>query len=161
MAAKFPETEKFIHKYGKDVETEIKNRLKGHGKYATGKLYKSIKYEVLKEKEDFIVSFIMEDYGVFVDKGVNGTEKSRGSKFKFKNRHKGDGSFLKSLKKWCGTKGIPKNAAYAIRQNIWKYGIAPTNFFTIPTTRRVKQFEKGFEQAMLKDIEEQIRQEFK
>ena len=103
----------------------------------------------------------MADYGQYVDKGVNGTEKNWGSIYSYKKGQPtgGKSKFISSLQKWCAIKGIPKGAAFAIRRNIFKYGIAPTNFFTIPTTRRRKQLEDGIRKNMALDIELAIEQE--
>lgn len=163
MASKYPETEAFVKKYGKDVEKEIKTRLLNAGKYASGKLAKSIRSDVKEEKEGFIVSFTMADYGKFVDKGVSGYEKKRGTPYSFKPKDgKGTGGkseFIKQLQKWCKLKGLPKGAAFPIRRSIWKYGIEPTQFFTIPTTRRQAQLEAGIEKAMVKDLDNNIQKE--
>ena len=39
------------------------------------------------------------------------------------------------------------------------FGIKPTNFFTIPTTRRQKQFEQGLGDSMAKDLDTQLQKE--
>jgi hypothetical protein len=41
------------------------------------------------------------------------------------------------------------------------FGITPTNFFTIPTRRRQKQFEAGLEKAMVKDLDIMIEKQIK
>ena len=168
MASKYPETEKFVRKYGSQVESEIEKRLTSAKKIASGKLYDSIRYEVKEQKGDFLLKFLMAEYGKYVDGGVKGTGKGLGKnkktvnktgRFSFSEAPSGNGSFLKSLKKWCSIKGIPKEAAYPIRRSIWRYGLAPTNFFTIPTTRRQKQLEEGIEKSMIKDIDNILQKE--
>lgn len=150
----YPETEAFIRKYGDSVENEIEARLTGYNKIASGKLYDSIRYEVKETKKEFILSFIMAEYGKYVDKGVKPQPKY------LKGKGKGKKSkFIEALKKWCKIKGIPEGAAFPIRRNIWKFGIAPTNFFTIPTTRRQKYFEKELEKAMARDIDNNLQKE--
>lgn len=169
MANEFKNTEAFIRKYGKEVESEIKTRLLNNGKKATGKLYKSIRAEVVENKKEFILSISMEDYGNYVDKGVSGAGIPKGfkgkkkqvvtsGKFKFRDKMPPDN---KDFRKWLSIKGIPKKASFAVRRSIWIFGIAPTNFLTIPITRRQKQFEKGVEKAMAKDIEESLQKENK
>lgn len=154
MASKYPETLAFIKKYGDSVENEIESRLHGHDKIASGKLYDSIRYEVKETKAEFILSFLMADYGKYVDKGVKPQPQYLNGKGSGKSK------FIESLKKWCRIKGLPEGAAYPIRKSIWKYGIAPTNFFTIPTTRRQKYFESELGKAMAKDIDKQLQDEF-
>jgi hypothetical protein len=155
MASKYPETEAFIRKYGDSVENEIESRLTGYNKIASGKLYDSIRYDVKETKKEFILTFSMAEYGKYVDKGVK-PKKYLGMK---RGKSAKKSAFIEALKKWCKIKGIPEGAAFPIRRNIWKYGIAPTNFFTIPTTRRQKYFERELEKAMAKDIDTQLQKE--
>lgn len=144
-------TRDFILKYANSVESEIESRLHGHKKIASGALYDSIGYKLKETKSEFKLEFMMLSYGRYVDKG---TKPSKYANMEGKGR--GKSKFLESLFRWCRIKGIPKEAAFAIRKKIWKEGLAPTNFFTIPTTRRLKQFNTGVEKAMAKDIEGQI-----
>lgn len=153
MANKFTNTTAFIKRYGDQVETEIKNRLKNAGKFASGKLYKSIRHDVKIEKGQFVLRFFAEDYAKYVDKGVEGAKSKRAGEggksiYKFKDKMPPE----KPFRSWLRKKGIPKDKSFAVRRSIYLYGITPTNFFTIPTTRRLKQFEKGVEENMIKDI---------
>jgi len=154
MAFKYPETKKYLTTYGNQVENEILTRLHNFGKYASGKLYDSIGYNIKETDTKFTLTFVMEYYGQFVDKGI---KPSKYANSKRKGRKGGKSKFIEALMKWCRIKGIPVNAAFPIRAKIWRDGIAPTNFFTIPTTRRIKQFEKGVEKAMAKDVESIIK----
>lgn len=168
MASDLKNTEAFVKKYGKEVETEMKNRLISYGKKATGKLYKSIRSDVREVKGEFILTFRMEDYGLYVDGGVKGHGKPAGfqgkdkpvvttGKFKFGSKMPPEGG----LKKWLKLKGIPKEASFAVRRSIWIFGIAPTNFFTVPIKRREKQLAKGIEKAMALDFEQAVLKSFK
>lgn len=159
----FENTRAYIYQFGRSVQEEIETRLFNHGKIASGELYESIAFDVKENNKRFVLTFSMAYHGQFVDKGVNGTEKNWGSKFSYKNgKPTGRKSeFISALQKWCQIKGIPKEAAYPIRKNIFKMGIAPTNFFTIPTTRRRKQFEKGIEKNMALDVEQILQSDLK
>jgi hypothetical protein len=153
MANEFKNTTDFIKKFGKEVESEIKTRLLGHDKKASGKLYKSIKFEYRESLKQLEASWRMEDYGVYVDKGVKPQPKY------LTGQGTGKSKFIQALKKWCRIKGIPEGAAYPIRRNIWKYGIKPTNFFTIPTKRRQKYYEEQIEKNMALDLDIQLQKE--
>lgn len=169
MASEFKNTEAFVRKYGKEVETEIKNRLLSYGKKASGKLYKSIRADVREEKAEFIVQFQMEDYGVYVDGGVKGAGKPSGfngkdkpvvrtGRFSFHNKMPPN---TKGIQDWLRIKGIPKKAGFAVRRSIWIFGIAPTNFFTIPVKRNEKRLQAGIEKNMALDFEQIIAKQFK
>lgn len=152
MATEFKNTDKYINKYGKEVVAEIRTRLRGHGKIASGALYDSIDFEVKENTRRFILTFSMAGHGTYVDKGT----KPR----KYSNKTgggTGKSAFIAALQKWCEIKGLPKGAAFPIRRNIFKFGLPPTYFFTIPTTRRQKQFDRGVEKAMALDFENIIK----
>lgn len=169
MAEEYKFTEKYLNKYGTEVVTEIKNRLLGYDKNATGALIKSIKYKI----SDLDLTFYMNEYGKYVDKGVTGhgiiegfngktktvqkgqLDKYTGRTYAFKDKMPPE----KALTKWLKIKGIDKEASFVIRRSIWMFGIKPTNFFTIPTTRRQKQFEQGLSDAIAKDIDTQLEKE--
>ena len=159
MAENYKETKAFLRKYGDSVEQEIEKRLTNNGKIASGKLYDSIRYEVKETKSEFIISFLMADYGDYVDKGVQGSESGKAgkggkSKYKYRNLMPPE---TREFRSWLKLKGIPKEKSYVIRRSIWKFGITPTNFFTIPTTRRQKYFDEQVAIAMAKDIDKQIQ----
>ena len=161
MASNFPLTSKYMTEYGQSVIGEMKTRLTNQGKEATGTLHKSLKFRTSETDTEFLITFFMAEYGQYVDKGVNGYERRVGSIYSFKSKdanHKPQrkSKFIESLKNWCRIKGIPEGAAFPIRRKLWKFGIRPTNFFTIPTTRRQKQFEDMVAKNMAKDIENQI-----
>ncbi len=162
MASKFPITKKYIETYGSQVESEIKKRLKNHGKYASGKLYNSIRFDVKETDKSFSLRFFMNEYGKFVDKGVKGskTNKAGNTPYKYTNKMPP----TKVFDKWVMKKGIAPRGKdgkftsraslkFAIAKSIFLHGIAPTNFFTIPTTRRQKQFEQGIANATAKDLD--------
>lgn len=152
MANNYPNTIAFLTRYGNQVESEIETRLYNAGKYASGKLYDSITYRIEQKKEEFKILFSMADYGIYVDKGTKPSKYANAT-----GKGTGKSKFITSLMKWCAIRGLPKNAAFPIRRKIWKYGIPPTNFFTIPVTRRLAQMNKGLEKALAQDLELQIK----
>jgi hypothetical protein len=161
MAGEFKHTKAFLHKYGNSVEQEIKVRLRNNGKMGTGALYDSIDYEVTETSTKFKITFHMLDYGRFVDKGVEGSESGKAgeggsSQYAYTNKMPPK----EEIERWMKIKGIPLEASYPIRRKIFTLGITPTNFFTIPTTRRIKQLEQGVKEAMVKDIDENLRRQY-
>lgn len=136
------EVQKVLETYGKQVVAEMKTRLIGAGKVASGALLKALGYEVEQNSASQTVLSITIDtpaneYAYYVDKG----------------RKPGKMPPVDNIKKWCKLKGIPEGAAWAIAKNIGKFGIPPTNFYTISVTRRAKQLDKLLEVAILKDTE--------
>lgn len=156
MANNFKNTRAYIVKYGNEVENEIETRLTNNGKIASGDLYDSIRYEIKEDSKKFVITFKMADYGKYVDKGTKPSKYANST-----GKGTGKSPFIKSLMKWCEIKGLPKQAAFPIRRKIWETGQPATNFFTIPTTRRAKQFEKGVEKAMALDVDQYIKKQVK
>ena len=156
----FPLTRKYMSTYGKQVTDEMKTRLLNakrtykSGTFSVGinrgDLFRSLTYRTGENDNEFFVTFFMLEYGQYVDKGVRPQPKYLNGK------GSGKSNFIKALKQWCKDKGLDEGLAFPIRRNIWKFGIKPTNFFTIPTTRRQKQFEEMIAKNMAKDIENQI-----
>tara|TARA_R110002111_G_scaffold132833_2_gene198576 strand:- start:3059 stop:3382 length:324 start_codon:yes stop_codon:yes gene_type:complete len=62
-------------KYAKYVVQQAKSNLTKDGK-GDGVLYNSISYELDIEKNLFLLDFLMESYGKFVDEGVRGANPS-------------------------------------------------------------------------------------
>lgn len=173
--SKYKNTTRFVKTYGNQVEQEIEKRLASSGHEASGKLMQSIRYEVRETAKGVVLKFAMADHGKYIDKGITGAGVVPGFKGKVKKVNKGQYDPIdkrvhkfgkkmppeKSVKRWMQIKGIPKEASFPIRRSIWMFGMEPTNFFTIPTTRRKKQLDSGIKANMILDIEAQIKKEFK
>ena len=142
MAAKFPTVKKLLKEYGKSVISEAKTRLRNDGKVASGKLLRSLRYEVQETVDEVTLELSMEEYGEYVDQG----------------REPGKQPPLKKIEKWCKLRGIPKKAAFPIARSIGKYGISPTYFWTISTKRREKQLIRDLEEAYAKDLQNNIKE---
>jgi len=135
--------EKVLHKYGTEVINEMITRLSNYGKQASGDLIKSLRYDIIEVLDELIpvpdIKFSMIDYGVYVDKG-----RKPNSKLPPKG----------VLLEWMKLKGIPANKEFPIRASIAKFGIPPTNFWSISTTRTLKRLEKNLDAASAQDQEE-------
>tara|TARA_R110000823_G_scaffold58254_1_gene140430 strand:+ start:154 stop:627 length:474 start_codon:yes stop_codon:yes gene_type:complete len=130
-----------LTRYGTTVTNEAKNRLKGADKVATGKLLNSIAFSIITVGQKLVIRWVAEDYLEFVDKG----------------RPEGKQPPLDKIKAWAAVKGIPESKAFGIAAAIGENGVAPTNFWTISSTRRQKQFNKQLETAYGKDLEVDIQ----
>ena len=138
----FEHIEKELEAFKKYVVENSKSNLLKAKKKASGRLYDSIDVE---QTTSLSLNFIMEEYGEYLDKGVNGKKKKWGAPFSYTNKMPP----TKSLDKWLVLKGIAprdkngkfinrQSLKFAIAKNIYNKGIKPTLFFTKP-------FEKGFD----------------
>ena len=145
-------TERVLNEFKKFVVQQSRSRLtKGRKKYGsyndTKKLYNSIKGEVSVIKNNaFSLSFFMEDYGKFQDKGVSGTEKKYDTPYSYKSKMPP----VEPLAKWAKRKGLKlrdskgkfkkgwnndssyRTIGFFIARSIKSEGMKPSLFFTKP-----------------------------
>jgi hypothetical protein len=146
------ETRDTLNKFAKYVIQESKNNLSKSNKNVSKELYNSLGYDLNVSKNSFSLSILMEDYGVFQDKGVSGTEKKYNTPFKYTNKRPPASAFSnwvvrKGLKGTRDAKGrfvSRKGLMFAVANSIFKKGIKPSMFFTTP-------FQKAF-----KDLPEEL-----
>mgnify|MGYP003633318094 CR=1 FL=1 len=143
--------------FGASLVKQSRANLTRKKKKASGSLYKSLDYEVKESKNSFQFSFLMEDHGDFIDKGVKGVggtkadgtnwkkKKVTNNKYSYRNpsRTNSNGRFKQSLGGWTIRKGIAprnkkgqfttrKSLIFAIRKSIFHTGIETTNFYSKP-----------------------------
>jgi hypothetical protein len=146
------ETRDALNKFAKYVIQQSKSNLSKSNKNVSKELYNSLGYDLNVSKNSFSLSILMEDYGVFQDKGVSGTEKKYNTPFKYTNKRPPASAFSnwvvrKGLKGTRDAKGrfvSRKGLMFAVANSIFKKGIKPSMFFTTP-------FQKAF-----KDLPEEL-----
>ena len=133
-----------IKEFGRDYVKILTRELLRAGKDASGQLIRSINYKLVEDAEIIRLEILAEKYLEFVDKG----------------RRQGSYPPIKPLIEWVNIKGLPESAAWGVRQNIFKFGIQPTNiiqkvvkeFETSPTLK--KKYEDEVVNSIIKDINE-------
>jgi len=138
--------ESVLTKFAKFVIQQSRSNLT-KGKHNFDKtLYNSLKYRLAVGENSFSLSFDMEDYGEFQDKGVKGAggtrkttsafkrtnnkgkiwkQKAPNSPFQFKNKKPP----ISAFKRWAEEKGLNP---YAVRESVFRQGIPATKFFSTP-----------------------------
>lgn len=144
--------EQELDKFGRFLIQQSRSNLTRNKKKDRGTLYDSLDYKVKVSKNSFQFSFLMEDYGTFVDKGVKGfssSSKAPTSPFKFGTGTGKKGGLTNSIDGWVKRKRIQfrekksgkfmsyKSTSFLIRNSIWHKGLETTNFYNRP-------FELGF-----------------
>lgn len=102
--------QEILEEVGDLIVQDAKATLKKKNKIATGNLYNSVKYSI----EDSSLSFQMEQYGKWVDRG----------------RKPGKGIPVNDLKAWLKLKGIDQSLSYVINKKIREKGIKGNFFFS-------------------------------
>ena len=160
--------EKELKNFAKYVVTKARINLRGSDKNSSGKLAKSLDSNVKVSKNSFQLAFLMEDYGVFQDKGVRGkssSAKAPNSPFKFGSGTGKKGGLSEGINKWVKRKRFQfrdkksgrflsyDSTAFLISRSIYQKGIAPSLFFTKPFEKAFKGLNKDLVEAYKLDVE--------
>jgi len=140
------EVRKELEKFKNAVIKESRNNLKNMRKDTFGKLSKSLRGQVKVSKNSFEFDFMMEEYGIYQDKGVSGIKKKYNTPHKYTNKMPP----TKALDKWIVKKGIAprddkgkftsrQGLKFAIARKIYFNGIKPSLFFTKPFEKYYKK----------------------
>lgn len=154
------EVEKTIKRFRDYVIQQSRSNLSKSGHNNTKGLYNSLKGEIVTDKGFSIVGFSMDDYGMFVDKGVKGktsSAKAPDSPYRFGTGTGRKGGLTQGINKWVKQKGFQfrdrksgkflsyDSTAYLITRSIFNKGIKPSLFFTKP-------FEAGYKKYIDVDL---------
>ncbi len=169
---KFKNVDEAINKFGKYVVQQSKSNLT-KDKKGGGDLYNSVSYKVEKSQDDFLLEFLMEDYGAFVDKGVKGKtstypETSAAlSKFQYGSGTGPKGGLTKGIAKWVRKKRFQfrdkqgrfmsyDSMTYLISRSIYNKGLKANLFFTNPFEAGIKRLPDELIKGFALDIEDNI-----
>ena len=140
------QTYKYLNDFAKYVIQQSRSNLSKGNKNVNKNLYNSLDSQIEVSANSFRLSFLMENYGEFQDKGVSGTKKKYDTPFAYTTKRPP----LKPIQDWVTKRRFQfknkesgkfmsyKSTAYLIAGGILKNGIKPSLFFTKP-------FEKAFE----------------
>jgi hypothetical protein len=133
-------------KFGKYVVQQARSNLTKGNHNFDKTLYSSLSYNIFYSDNKFSISFSMEDYGEFQDKGVKGAGGTRKTTSAFSKRnnkgkiwkqkapnspfqYKDKKPPVSAFKRWAESKGLNP---YAVRESVYRQGIPATKFFSTP-----------------------------
>jgi hypothetical protein len=164
----FAKTQEALNKFAKYVVSQSKANLTRSKKNASGNLRNSIGYNLKVNPNSFELEFIMAEYGMFVNEGVQGSKssylESRNSRFEYSGRFKSIPTA--ALDKWVirrGIKGVRDEKGrfikrdslkYLIAKSIYEKGIRASLFFTKPFEKAFDNLPKELIDAYALDIDE-------
>ena len=143
-----------LKKFVDVVVKESKNALIKKDRNVSKSLYNSIKGKSKVSKNSFEISFEMESYGKFLDKGVKGKSsslKAPDSDFQFGSGTGKEGGLTEGILKWVTRRRFQfreketgqfmsyKSTAFLITRSIYLTGTKPTEFFTKPFNAAFKK----------------------
>ena len=161
-----------LNKFGKYVVDSSKKNLVDDYK-SRGNLYKSVKYTLDVEPSLFLVDFLMEDYGIFVDKGVKGKTSTypetsaAKSMFQYGSGSGPKGGLTKGINTWLNKKRFQwrnekgqfmsyQTMTFLIARSIYNKGLKANLFFTKPFEQALKDLPKELTQSFMLDVEDAI-----
>lgn len=153
--------------FANEVINRSRSNLTQKKKNVSKELYNSLDYELKVSQNSFSLSFLMEDYGTFIDKGVKGRDssaKAPNSPYQYKNKMPP----LKALDKWVVRKGIAvrdkkgrfvsrESLKFAIAKSIQSKGIETTNFFTKPFENAFKRLPEDLVNTYALEVEDFLK----
>ena len=171
------ELEEALRIFGKAVVLKSKKKLSSKSNLA-----KSLDYDINVSKNSIELSFLMEEYGLYKDLGVQGKnpnelpegarkynkQQAPRSPYRFGTGSK-KGGFKKAIDKWIVRKNIKgtrnklgqftsrKSIGFLIRRSIYLSGIKPSLFFTTPFRVAYKSLPKEIATNFAKDVEAMIK----
>ena len=166
------ETQKALQRFAKHVVSQSRANLTRGKKKASNGLYDSIGYDLKVHKQSFSLSFVMEEYGMFVDRGVrgsnpslvkNGKQKAPLAPYTFRNKMPP----LKAILPWVKLKklrlrdekgkfkkGNYRSIAFMVQRSVFAQGIRPTMFFTKPFASAFKNLPEELVESFGLDIKD-------
>lgn len=168
-----------LDKYGKYVIQQAKSNLtKDVNKFGSNKgggaLYNSLKYTVDTEVDLFLINFLMEDYGQFVDKGVRGKTSTYSetnaamSQFQYGSGTGKKGGLTEGINTWLKKKKFQwkdkktgrflsyKTMSFLIARSIYNKGLKANLFFTKPFEKGLEKLGEQIFEAFQLDVENAI-----
>ena len=175
MLTLFTNLNKTLNDFGKYVLQQSRSRLSKDKKNDSKRLYDSIDYSTSANGKDSSVSFIMAEYGAYVNDGVHGTDSSYVSAADSKFRYKQSSNMLgfematETFAKWAKRKkfrfrnekgqferGKYKQIGIAIALSIKKKGLKGNKFFSKSLDTGTEKYDVEFQNAIEKDITEYL-----
>jgi len=169
---KFKNVDEVLNAFAERVIDNSKKNLVDDRK-SFGDLYNTLSYTYEKEKDLFLIDFLMEDYGAFVDKGVRGKtstypETSAAlSKYQYGSGTGQKGGLTKGINSWLQKKRFQwrtkdgrfmsyESMSYIIARSIYNKGLKANLFFTTPFELGLQNLPKQLTDAFSLDIENAI-----
>jgi hypothetical protein len=153
-----------LNRFAKYVISQSRANLTRGKKNSSKDLYNSLDSEVKVSKNSFELSFLMEDYGLFQDKGVSGVKKKYNTPYSYTSKMPPPSK----MDKWIVKKGIAprdkdgkfisrKSLQFMIARSIYNNGIKPSLFFTKPFEKAFKGLSKDLVEAYKLDVEQLMK----
>jgi len=172
ITSQYTRAYRVLDKFKRYVVQQSKSNLTKGNHNASSDLYGSIKGYINKRQKRSLagkftggsslpqLSFEMNAYGEFLDKGVKGSKsnyiKNRTSPYKFGKNGDKKSVPVEPIRKWVQSKGLDAGSEYAIAKSIYQKGIEKTAFFSKPFDKRFNTTMNLYHKAVANDIANNI-----
>jgi hypothetical protein len=156
-------TQEALEAFKKFVIQQARTRLSKNNKNISKKLYDSLDGIIKVTPNAIQVQFLMEEYGLYQDKGVSGTQKKYNTPYSYTSKMPP----IKPLAEWAKTKNIRlrdeqgkykkgnyNTIGYLIARSIYRKGIKPSLFFTKPFEQGFKKLPEELAKTFALDIDD-------
>lgn len=173
---KLENVQKALEVYATEVISNAKKNLVDDRK-SLGDLYSTLNYNLETEVDAFLVQFLMEDYGMFVDRGVEGktstypetaaAQSDMAKKFHYGSGNFAKGGLTKGINEWLTKKRFQwrtkdgkfmsyQSMTFIIARSIYNKGLKANLFFTQPFEDGLKKLTIEMGKSFALDVEQDI-----
>ena len=154
-----------LNRFAKYVIQQSRTNLTKGKKNSSKELYNSLKSDLNVSPNSFSLSFLMEEYGIYQDKGVSGKKVKYNTPYAYKDKMPPPSK----MDKWIVRKGLKgvrgkdgkfisrKSLQFMIARSIYNKGVKPSLFFTKPFEKAFKNLDKDIIEAYQLDVEELLK----
>jgi len=154
-----------LNRFSKYVIQQSRTNLTKGKKNSSKDLYNSLDYDLTVSPNSFALSFLMEEYGIYQDKGVSGKKVKYNTPFSYKDKMPPPSKLdkwivrkeLKGIRDKKGKFISRKSLQFMIARGIFNNGIKPSLFFTKPFERAFKRLDADIIKAYELDVEELLK----
>ena len=165
-----------LQAFGKYVVQQSRSNLTKQKHNVSKGLYNSIGYNITEQNGNFDLTFVMDEYGTFLDKGVkganpslvkNGKQKGGSSPYSYKSKRPP----MQPLADWAKArnirlrdnkgrfkKGNYRAIGFILQRSIYAQGIKPSMFFTKPFLAAFDRYPQLLSKSFLQDIIDILKQ---
>lgn len=166
----FKEIKRALNAFGRYVVQQARTNLTKGKKNVSKELYESLTYDLKEVAQGYQIYFEMEDYGMYQDRGVQGTQSGKslsGFRYKQSSNLIGLEAATGMFAEWARFRGLQprdkkgrygsyRTMGFILAQSIKKKGLKPSLFFTKPFEAGLKRLPPELEEALRKEIDKNL-----
>jgi len=148
-----------LEEFGNTVIGEARRNLEARGMNASRSLSRNLDFQSQVMKNSIFAYFDLGKYGLAQDQGVDGTQQSQGSPYRYSAKGPSP-EMVSNIQSWMSARGIgfeelnSKKKAWKIADNIIKRGLKRTLFFSEAYERAFAELPEELVEAFGLDLDD-------